>query len=134
MVYFSHVPFSAGIQIIYHFWQPIILSTSKTDYLNSAQMLTLMYCHIGDFSAQYFSNFLISKYHVLDNKYKNSVKYFLFFSALMCIAIYFLVHGNQIVLTIIVFSLIHGFYLYRTNRCKELVFLRTEPKTNAAHS
>lgn len=81
--------FSAGIQVIYHFWQPIILSGGKIDHLNSSQMLVLMFCHIGAFSAQYFSNSLMSKYHVCDQKYKNSIKCFSFFSALMCMALYF---------------------------------------------
>ncbi|WP_208442107.1 MFS transporter [Bartonella raoultii] len=120
--------FSAGIQIIYHFWQPIILSTSKIDHLNSAQMLTLMCCHIGAFSAQYFSNLLMSKYHVLDNKYKNSVKYFSFFSALMCIALYFLVHSHQTAIAIVAFSLIHGFICTVPIGAKSLFFSELNQK------
>ncbi|ETS11446.1 MFS transporter [Bartonella henselae] len=120
--------FNAGIQIIYHFWQPIILSTSKIDYLNSSQMLTLMCCHIGAFSAQYFSNLLMSQYHVLDNKYRNSVKYFSFFSALMCIALYFLVHGNQTAVAIIAFSLIHGFICTVPIGAKSLFFSELNQK------
>lgn len=114
--------FSAGIQIIYHFWQPIILSGGKINHLNSSQMLVLMFCHIGAFSAQYFSNSLMSKYHVLDKKYKDYMKYFSFFSALMCIALYFFVHSNQTTLAIIAFSLIHGFICTVPIGAKSLFF------------
>lgn len=114
--------FSAGIQIIYHFWQPIILSGGKINHLNSSQMLVLMFCHIGAFSAQYFSNSLMSKYHVLDKKYKDYMKYFSFFSALMCIALYFFVHSNQTALAIIAFSLIHGFICTVPIGAKSLFF------------
>ncbi len=98
--------FSAGIQIIYHFWQSIILSTSKIDHLNSAQIPTLMCCHIGAFSAKYFS----------------------FFSALMCIALYFLVHSNQTAGAIIAFSLIHGFICTVPIGAKSLFFSELSQK------
>ncbi|WP_317992798.1 MFS transporter [Bartonella gliris] len=114
--------FSAGIQVIYHFWQPIILSGGKIDHLNSLQMLVLMFCHIGAFSAQYFSNSLMSKYHVFDKKYKNFIKYFSFFSALMCIALYFFVQSNQIAASVIAFSLIHGFICTVPIGAKSLFF------------
>ncbi|EJF77768.1 hypothetical protein MCO_00906 [Bartonella sp. DB5-6] len=120
--------FSAGIQIIYHFWQPIILSGGKINHLNSSQMLILMFCHIGAFSAQYFSNSLMSKYHIFDKKYKNSVKYFSFFSALMCIALYFFVHSNQTTASIIAFSLIHGFICTVPIGAKSLFFSELTPK------
>ncbi|WP_455475449.1 MFS transporter [Bartonella sp. B17] len=115
--------FSAGIQIIYHFWQPIILSSGKTDHLNGSQLLILMFCHIGAFSAQYFSNLLMSKQYILDKKYKNSIKYFSFFSAIMCAALYFFVHNNQIAASIIAFSLIHGFICTVPIGAKSLFFL-----------
>ncbi len=54
---FLMCPFSAGIQIIYHFWQPIILSSSKIDHLAKNQMLTLMFCHIGAFFSTIFFKF-----------------------------------------------------------------------------
>lgn len=115
--------FSAGIQIIYHFWQPIILGKGgKIDHLNGLQMLVLMCCHIGAFSAQYFSNLLMSKYHVLDKNYKNSIKYFSFFSSLMCIALYFFVHNNQTAASVIAFSLIHGFICTVPIGAKSLFF------------
>ncbi|WP_455480508.1 MFS transporter [Bartonella sp. B12(2025)] len=120
--------FSAGIQIIYHFWQPIILSGGKIDHLNSTQMLVLMCCHIGAFSAQYFSNLLMSKYHVLDKKYKNSIKCSSFFSAIMCIALYLLVHDNQIAASVIAFSLIHGFICIVPIGAKSLFFLELNQK------
>ncbi len=85
-------------------------------------MLILMFCHIGAFSAQYFSNLLMSQYHVLDKKYKNSVKYFSFFSALMCVALYFFVHTNQNVASVIAFSLIHGFICTVPIGAKSLFF------------
>ncbi|WP_345096791.1 MFS transporter [Bartonella acomydis] len=114
--------FSAGIQVIYHFWQPIILSGGKIGHLNTSQMLALMFCHIGAFSAQYFSNLLMSKYHVLDKKYKDYMKYFSFFSAFMCIALYFFVHNNQTAIAIIAFSLIHGFICTVPIGAKSLFF------------
>ncbi|UNE55471.1 MFS transporter [Bartonella machadoae] len=114
--------FSAGIQVIYHFWQPIMLSGRKIDHLNNSQLLVLMFCHIGAFSAQYFSNALMSKYHVLDKKYKNSIKYFSFFSALMCMALYFFVHSSQIAASVIAFSLIHGFICTVPIGAKSLFF------------
>ncbi len=91
-------------------------------------MFVLMCCHIGAFSAQYFSNLLMSQYHVLDNKYKNSVKYFSFFSTLMCIALYFLVHGNQTAVAIIAFSLIHGFICTVPIGAKSLFFSELNQK------
>ncbi len=120
--------FSAGIQIIYHFWQPIILSGGKIHHLNGSQMLVLMCCHIGAFSAQYFSNLLMSKYHVLDKKYKNSIKYFSFFSALMCIALYFSVHSHQTAASVIAFSLIHGFICTVPIGAKSLFFSELNQK------
>ncbi|VEJ44837.1 Uncharacterised protein [Bartonella vinsonii] len=120
--------FSAGIQVIYHFWQPIILSGGKIDHLNSSQMLVLMFCHIGAFSAQYFSNSLMSKYRVCDQKYKNSIKCFSFFSAFMCMALYFFVQSNQIVASIIAFSLIHGFICTVPIGAKSLFFSELNQK------
>ncbi|EJF75420.1 MFS transporter [Bartonella alsatica] len=120
--------FSAGIQIIYHFWQPIILSREKIVHLNGSQMLVLMFCHIGAFSAQYFSNSLMSRYHILDKKYKDSMKYFSFFSALMCIALYFFVQRNQIAMSVIAFSLIHGFICTVPIGAKSLFFSELNQK------
>ncbi|WP_113760668.1 MFS transporter, partial [Candidatus Bartonella washoeensis] len=120
--------FSAGIQVIYHFWQPIILSGGKIDHLKSSQMLVLMCCHIGAFSAQYFSNSLMSKYHVFDKKYKNSIKYFSFFSALMCMALYFFVQSSQIAASVIAFSLIHGFICTVPIGAKSLFFSELNQK------
>ncbi|GAA4663309.1 hypothetical protein GCM10023262_09570 [Bartonella pachyuromydis] len=120
--------FSAGIQVIYHFWQPIILCGGKISHLNTSQMLTLMFCHIGAFSAQYISNLLMSKYHVLDKKYKDYIKYFSFFSALMRIALYFFVHSNQTALAIITFSLIHGFICTVPIGAKSLFFSELNQK------
>ncbi|KEC54738.1 hypothetical protein O9A_01352 [Bartonella koehlerae C-29] len=70
----------------------------------------------------------MSQYHVLDNKYKNSVKYFSFFSALMCITLYFLVHGNQTAVAIIAFSLIHGFICTVPIGAKSLFFSELNQK------
>ncbi len=119
--------FSAGIQIIYHFWQPIILSTSKIDHLTSTQMLTLMFCYVAAFSAQYFSNLLMSKYHVLDNKYRNSVKYFSFFSALICVVLYFSSWQSNRYSNYCIF-INPWFYLHRANRRKESIFSELNPK------
>lgn len=50
------------------------------------------------------------------------MKYFSFFSALMCIALYFFVHSNQTTLAIIAFSLIHGFICTVPIGAKSLFF------------
>nr|WP_113865688.1 MFS transporter [Brenneria salicis]NMN93192.1 sugar phosphate permease [Brenneria salicis ATCC 15712 = DSM 30166]RBP64053.1 sugar phosphate permease [Brenneria salicis ATCC 15712 = DSM 30166]RLM31086.1 MFS transporter [Brenneria salicis ATCC 15712 = DSM 30166] len=114
--------FSAGIQIIYHFWQPIILSNEKINHLSGSQMLVLMFCHIGAFSAQYLSNSMMSKYHISDEKYKSSVKYFSFFSAVICIGLFSLVNMGQTAAAVIAFSLIHGFICTVPIGAKSLFF------------
>ncbi|WP_370931495.1 MFS transporter [Bartonella sp. DGB1] len=100
---------TAGLQVVLHFWQPIILNNERINYFDNYNLLVLMLCHVGAFSSQYFSNFILSKYHLADNKYKNYIKYFSFFSGGMCIALLLLVNVNYIYLAIIAFSLIHGF-------------------------
>ncbi|BET65071.1 MFS transporter [Yersinia pseudotuberculosis] len=119
--------FSTGIQIIYHFWQPIILAGKNFTKIDDAQMLILMFCHVGAFSAQYFSNSLMSKYHVADEKYKKTVKYFSFISALMCVFLYLFVNNNNTVLAIIAFSLIHGFICAVPIGAKSLFFSELNP-------
>ncbi|KGA43612.1 MFS transporter [Pectobacterium odoriferum] len=101
--------FSSGIQIIYHFWQPIILSGSDFLHLSHVDMLTIMFCHIGSFFSQYLANSYMSKFHVSDNKYKNVIKYFSIISSVMCVCLYFMVFKHHIIGAIIAFSLIHGF-------------------------
>ncbi|MET3589758.1 hypothetical protein ABID23_000844 [Bartonella silvatica] len=63
-------------------------------------MLVLMFCHIGAFSAQYFS----------------------LFSAFMCVALYFFVYSHHTAASVIAFSLIHGFICTVPIGAKSLFF------------
>lgn len=114
--------FSAGIQIIFHFWQPIILSRQNTGHLDTTQLLVLMLCHIGAFSAQYVANAFMSRHHVSDHKYTKLIKHLSFIACIMCIALYGLVIAGQTYLAVIAFSLIHGFICTVPVGAKSLFF------------
>lgn len=123
--------FSAGIQIIFHFWQPIILSRQGHGHMDNVQLLVLMFCHVGAFSSQYIANAFMSRHHVSDQKYTKLIKHFSFASSVMCIALYGLVTAGQTFLAVIAFSLIHGFICTVPVGAKSLFFSELNDRQTA---
>ena len=115
--------FSAGIQIIYHFWQPILLPEHNFEHISNDDLLVLMFCYIGAFSAQYFINGRVSRHHVSSSYYRVSIKRFAFISSIMCLVLCLLITNNINILAIMAYSLIHGFTSAVPTGAKSIYFM-----------
>lgn len=100
--------FTLGIQVIYHFWQPIMLSGESIGSLSKRELITLLMCHIGAFSMQYIANYLMPKIDVRCKLYILVCILCSFLSSIACILLFMLITGNKVVLGVAIFSIIHG--------------------------
>lgn len=99
--------FTFGIQILYHFWQPIMLSGTVIDKLTTTQLIVLLTCHIGVFTAQYIVNALLPKFDIASRAYRLISLLCALSGGLLCLVLLLVVTHYPIV-SIVIFSLIHG--------------------------
>ncbi len=100
--------FTFGVQIIYHFWQPIMLSGDNIGRLSTNELIILMFCHIGAFSFQYLTNFLLPRFDVKGRMYSILVMMFSLFSSLLCIFLIFLLTSKITIMSVFIYSCLHG--------------------------
>lgn len=100
--------FTLGVQVIYHFWQPIMLSGRNIGSLSKGELLTLLMCHIGAFSMQYFANYFLPKFNVQSKMYTLLAVIFSLLSSGLCFILFLLITNRHDVLSVVAFSAIHG--------------------------
>lgn len=100
--------FTFGVQIIYHFWQPIMLSGEKIGNISTNEMIILLLCHVGAFSAQYLTNLLLPKFDIKGKGYISLAIFFSIFSSLCSVVLMGLLSNQLNMISILVYSILHG--------------------------
>lgn len=108
-IYFLSITciFTLGMQVIYHFWQPIMLSGGDFGLLSKKELITLLMCHVGAFSMQYIANYFMPKINVKSKSYTLIIMLLSFFSSVACYLLFVLIINNSI-LSLVAYSVIHG--------------------------
>ncbi|NJQ21771.1 MFS transporter [Enterobacter pseudoroggenkampii] len=100
--------FTLGVQVIYHFWQPIMLSDKNIGSISNKELIVLLMCHVGAFSSQYLANSYLPKFNVQSKMYSMLTVIFSILSSGLCIVLFLLITNRHDMLSVLAFSIIHG--------------------------
>ncbi|MFQ1042885.1 MFS transporter, partial [Gilliamella sp. CG16] len=101
--------FTFGIQIIYHFWQPIMTYGMSTEAISKDKIFVLICCHIGAFLFQFLFNHILPSFGVFTKKYMVSTIICGVLGGMFCILLLFKIQSSTAgYIGIFIYSLIHG--------------------------
>ncbi len=108
MYIFIFLAFTLGMQIIYHFWQPLFSNLEKNiaSNLSGKQLITLFIVYTVTFLSQFISNNIYRKY--IPEKYYFTSGSVLAFNASLCILVCIIIVDINIFVAIIFYGFMQG--------------------------